>query len=142
MLAQAYLDQQRYDDCVKLLAATPYFVNWEGQGITWDLFNRAHVERGRQRLERGNAQGALADFEAALTYPANLNVGRPSKPHEAAAQYWRGAALAALGRGDEARAAWQAGAAENRGPGGRKNTARSVARSLPRERNNRPPTAF
>ncbi len=40
MLAQAYLDQQRYDDCVKLLAATPYFVNWEGQGITWDLFNR------------------------------------------------------------------------------------------------------
>ncbi|MGA2032496.1 MAG: DUF5107 domain-containing protein [Thermoguttaceae bacterium] len=117
MLAQAYLDQQRYDDCVKLLAATPYFVNWEGQNITWQLFNRAHVERGRQRLQRGDAQGALADFEAALTYPANLNVGRSNKPHEAAAQYCRGAALAALGRHDEARAAWQAGAAGTEAPG-------------------------
>ncbi|MGA2254039.1 MAG: DUF5107 domain-containing protein, partial [Thermoguttaceae bacterium] len=117
MLAQAYLDQQRYDDCVKLLAATPYFVNWEGQGITWQLFNRAHVEDGRLRLERGDAQGALVHFEAALTYPANLNVGRPSDPHEAAAQYWRGAALAALGRSDEARTAWQAGAAGTEAPG-------------------------
>jgi len=117
MLAQAYLDQQRYVDCIKLLAATPYFVNWEGQNITWQLFNRAHVESGRQHLERGDAQGALTCFEASLTYPANLNVGRSSNPHEAAAQYWRGMALAALGRSDEARAAWQAGAAGAEAPG-------------------------
>lgn len=110
MLAQAYLDEKRYDDCVKLLEGTPYFVNWEGQDITWRLFNRAHIERGKQRLEKGNAQGALADFEAALTYPPNLNVGRSNKPQEAPAQYWRGKALAALGRLAEARAAWQAGA--------------------------------
>jgi hypothetical protein len=54
--------------------------------------------------------GALADFESALTYPANLNVGRPDKPEEAPAQYWRGQALVRLGRVDEARSAWQAGA--------------------------------
>jgi len=110
MLAQAYVDEQRWDDCVKLLESTPYFVNWEGQDITWRLFNRAHIERGRQRLDQGDAKAALADFEAALTYPANLNVGRSNKPEEAPAQYWRGKALAALGRTDEARAAWQAGA--------------------------------
>ena len=52
----------------------------------------------------------MADFEAALRYPANLNVGRPDKPEEAPAQYWRGKALSALGRSGEARAAWQAGA--------------------------------
>jgi len=110
MLAQAYVDQKRWEDCIKLLRSTPYFVNWEGQDITWRLFNRAHIERGRERLERGDARGALADFEAALTYPANLNVGRSNKPQEAPAQYWRGQALAALGRLAEARAAWQAGA--------------------------------
>ncbi len=111
LLAQAYADQQRHEDCLKLLESTPYFVNWEGQDVTWQLFHRAHLERGRQRLDHGDANGALADFEAALTYPANLNVGRSNKPEEAAAQYWRGRALAALGRAAAAQAAWQTGAA-------------------------------
>jgi len=111
MLAQAYVDDKRWDDCVKFLEATPYFVNWEGQDVTWRLFNRAHIERGRQHLDKHDAKAALADFEAALTYPANLNVGRSNKPEEAPAQYWRGKALAALGRADEARSAWQTGAA-------------------------------
>ena len=110
-LAQAYVDEQRFEDCIQLLESAPYFVNWEGQDVTWRLFNRAHLERGRQRLERSDAAGALADFEAALTYPANLNVGRSNKPQEAPAQFWRGQALAALGRPQEARAAWEAGAA-------------------------------
>jgi len=110
MLAQAYVDEKRWDDCVKFLEAMPYFVNWEGQDVTWRLFNRAHIERGRERLDKGDAKAALADFEAALTYPANLNVGRSDKPEEAPAQYWRGKALAALGRAEEARAAWKTGA--------------------------------
>jgi tetratricopeptide (TPR) repeat protein len=110
-LAQAYLDEKRYGDTVKLLESTPYFVNWEGQDVTWRIFNRAHIERGRQLLEKEDFAAALKDFEAALTYPANLNVGRSDKPEEAAAQYWRGKALAALGRADDARSAWKEGAA-------------------------------
>jgi len=110
ILAESYVAQQNYEACIALLESLPYFVNWEGQDITWRLFNRAHIERGKQRLEQGDATGALADFEAALTYPANLNVGRSDKPIEAPAQYWRGEALKALDRLDEARAAWQAGA--------------------------------
>ena len=110
-LAQAYVDERRYDAAVKLLEATPYFVNWEGQDVTWRLFNKAHIERGRERLEKKDFQAALQDFEAALTYPANLNVGRPERPREAPAQYWRGKALEALGRHADARAAWQAGIA-------------------------------
>jgi len=117
MLAQAYVDEKQYQPCIELLESTPYFVNWEGQDITWRLFNQAHIERGRQRLEKGDAHAALADFEAALTYPANLNVGRSDKPLEAPAQYWRGQALARLGRMAEARAAWQAGAAGADVPG-------------------------
>jgi len=117
MLAEAYAAEASWEDCIQLLEGTPYFVNWEGQDITWRLFNRAHVERGRQRLENGQAAGALADFEAALTYPANLNVGRSNKPEDAPAQYWRGRALATLNRPDEALAAWRIGAAGADVPG-------------------------
>ncbi len=114
-LAQAYCDEKRWDDAVKLLESTPHFVNWEGQDVTWKLFNKAHVERGRERFDKKDYQAALKDFEAALTYPANLNVGRSNKPEEAAAQYWRGKALEALGRTQEARAAWKEGAAGREG---------------------------
>jgi len=115
MLAQAYLDEQQYGDAIKLLESTPYFVNWEGQSITWDIFHKAHVERGRQRFENKDFAGALQDFQAALTYPENIGVGRSNRPQEASAQYWRGKALEALGRLEEARSAWQAGAAGRRG---------------------------
>jgi tetratricopeptide (TPR) repeat protein len=111
LLAQTYLDEQRYDETIDLLESTPYFVNWEGQTLPWDLFHRARMRRGRNRFDARDFTGALKDFEAALTYPDNIGVGRSNKPREAAAQYWRGRALQSLGRLDEARAAWREGAA-------------------------------
>ena len=115
MLAQAYLDERRYTECIDLLEATPYFVNWEGQDITRALFVKAHMQRGQIRLEKGDFGPALQDFEAALTYPENLGVGRSNRPQDAPAQYYRGKALEALGRAAEARAAWQLGAAGGKG---------------------------
>ena len=115
MLAQAYLDEQDYTNTIDLLESTPYFVNWEGQTITWDIFHKAHLERGRQRFDDKNFAGALHDFEAALTYPDNIGVGRSNKPREASAQYWRGKALQALGRLEDARSAWKEGAAGHKG---------------------------
>ena len=109
VLARAYLDEQRYDDAVNLLNASTYS-NWEGDIDNWLIFVGAHIERGRTRLEEGDPAAALEDFDAALTYPQNLHVGRSSTPREARTLYWRGRALAALGRRDEARDAWQAGA--------------------------------
>jgi tetratricopeptide (TPR) repeat protein len=111
MLGQAYLDEQRYTDAMDLLESTPYFVNWEGQTITWDIFNKALMERGRKRLEDKDFKAALQDFEAALTYPANIGVGRSNKPQEAPAHYWKGKALEGLGRLEDARSAWEQGAA-------------------------------
>ncbi|MHC4404914.1 MAG: hypothetical protein ACYTG0_35150, partial [Planctomycetota bacterium] len=63
----------------------------------------------------GQAAESLEDFEAALAYPENLGVGRSNRPQEAPAQYWRGKALLALGRTEEARAAFQAGVAGHQG---------------------------
>ena len=73
------------------------------------------MERGKRRLTDGQAEAALRDFEAAVTYPDNLGVGRTDKPEHAAAQYWRGRALEALGRIEEAHAAWEQGAAGSPG---------------------------
>ncbi|MFH1716004.1 MAG: DUF5107 domain-containing protein [Planctomycetota bacterium] len=115
MLAQAYLDQERYTEAIDLLESTPYFVNWEGQSITWDIFHKAHVKRGEKRFEDKNFTGALQDFEASLTYPENIGVGRSNRPQEASAQYWRGKTLEALGRLEEARSAWKLGAAGRKG---------------------------
>ena len=111
MLAQTYLDEQRYGNAIDLLESTPYFVNWEGQTITWDIFNKALMERGCKRLEDKDFKAALQDFEAALTYPANIGVGRSNKPQEAPAHYWMGKALEGLGRLEDARSAWEQGAA-------------------------------
>jgi hypothetical protein len=109
LLAQMYFDAEQYDDCLRVLENAPYFTNWEGQDVVWRLFNRAHIRRGQQRMDRGDVRSALADFEAALTYPKNLHVGRSNKPIEAPARYWQGIALAKLGRLEEAKEAWQVG---------------------------------
>ncbi|HNQ24195.1 MAG TPA: DUF5107 domain-containing protein [Phycisphaerae bacterium] len=111
LLAQAYWDEQRLDEAIGLLESTPYFVAWEGQATTWIIFNKTHVARGRARYEKGDFAAALADFDAALTYPENLGVGRSNQPEHATALYGRGQALAALGRHEEAKAAWKEGAA-------------------------------
>ena len=60
-------------------------------------------------------KAALEDFDAALTYPENIGVGRSNKPQETPAQYWRGRALEALGRLEDARSAWKEGAAGHEG---------------------------
>ncbi len=109
-LASAYLEADRFDESIAVLTATT-FTNREGNSDPHRVHSQAHLGRGQQRLEAGDAAGALVDFEAALTYPVNLNVGRPHRPREARAQLWRGMALEALGRDAEAAAAWRACAA-------------------------------
>ena len=62
--------------------------------------------------ESARREAALADFQEALTYPANLGVGRKYKPTEAEACYWAGKMLHQLGRAEEARAVWTEGAGQ------------------------------
>lgn len=111
-LARAYVDEKRYDDCITLLEAAR-FSNWEGQSTPRDIFVTALMARGKQSFEAGAAEAALKDFERALTYPENLEVGRPYVEINAETHYWVGRALSALGRADEARKAWETGAGQH-----------------------------
>lgn len=109
LLANAYNDEKRYDDALTLLSDTK-FSNWELNTASWQAFHRAHIERGKLKLEAKELEAALEDFTASLTYPDFLGVGRPARPHESEGLYWKGKALDALGRKDEAIAAWSEGA--------------------------------
>ncbi|MCP4313563.1 MAG: DUF5107 domain-containing protein [Bacteroidetes bacterium] len=114
-LAQNYLDDERYDECIDLLVSVPYFVNWEGSSITWDIFNRANVNKGILLYESGDYRSALKAFEMAITFPENLGVGRSMRTGEAMAWYWKGKALLRLGKNGEAMMAWKSGASTEDG---------------------------
>ncbi len=108
-LAQNYLDEKRYEEAIALLVSTPYFVNWEGSTITWDLFNQSHIGKGTDLFNQKKYKEALTHFEAALTFPENLGVGHSVRTEEACAWFWKGKALLALGKSKEATVAWQTG---------------------------------
>ncbi len=110
-LAQNYLDNKNYDHCIDLLTSVPYFVNWEGSSITWNIFNEANVNKGIALFDEGNYRAALKAFEKALTFPDNLGVGRSMRTQEAKAWFWKGKTLLAMNKNKEALAAWKSGAA-------------------------------
>ena len=126
----------RSDGALELLRGHHFHV-WEGGGGIYGSWVEANVQRGRSFLDAKKYPEALKDFEAAQTYPANLEVAPPSRGSgsakifcliaaadeglgrktEAAANYakaaglpggwseqsyFRGLALARLGRADEA----------------------------------------
>lgn len=108
-LGRAYLDEKQYTKAIDLLSGST-FSNWENRTVSRNVFVQAHIERGKELVEKGNAEAALEHFSTALTYPVFLGVGRPANPAEAEALYWKGAALKKLNRISEAKEAWQAGA--------------------------------
>jgi tetratricopeptide (TPR) repeat protein len=114
-LAQYYLDDTRYDNCINLLTSVPYFVNWEGTSLTWDIFNRANVNKGIALYEKGDYRSALLAFEKALTFPENLGVGRSLRTEEAMAWFWKGKTLLTMGKSKDAIMAWKSGATSLKG---------------------------
>lgn len=110
-LAEAYIAESRYDDCLALLD-TARCSNWEGQTRPHDVFVAALLGRGKARCEQRAYDQALADFERALTFPENLRVGARYRLTDAEVRYWLGRTLHALGRKDDAQRAWEIGAAE------------------------------
>jgi tetratricopeptide (TPR) repeat protein len=110
-LARAYLAEDRHGECIAFLSAID-IKNPEGSSEPRDIWVSALMARGKERYEAKQIALALADFQLALTYPANLQVGQRYRRTDAESCFWLGKAHWALGHGDQARAAWEAGAAQ------------------------------
>ena len=79
------------------------FHPWEGgEGSVSDQYERAHLTLGREALEAGRAEEALAHFEQARTFPENLGEGRFPTTSLAHIDYWIGRAHEALGHAAQA----------------------------------------
>ncbi len=88
---------QQYDRAIELLAGR-HFHTWEGGGQIHNVYVDAHLLRGQKKLKDKRYQEALKDFEAALEYPENLEVGRPGRDRRTCQTYFFiGTAYEALG---------------------------------------------
>jgi tetratricopeptide (TPR) repeat protein len=72
------IQTERFDRALELLRVHHFHV-WEGGGEIYGLWVEANLLRGRESLDAKNGRDALKDFEAAMTYPANLEVAPPSR---------------------------------------------------------------
>ncbi len=94
---------QQYDRAIELLAGR-HFHTWEGGGRIHNVYVDANLLRGRKKLKDKRYQEALRDFEAALEYPENLEVGRPKRDRRACQTHFLiGTAYEALGDTQKAR---------------------------------------
>ena len=97
------------DEAIALLQGRTFSV-WEGgtRYNTGEAWANAHLVRGLQRSAAKQSADALADLDAALTYPANLRAtdafANPAR--QAEVDYWRGCAHEALGQREQARQLW------------------------------------
>ncbi|MBM3294949.1 MAG: DUF5107 domain-containing protein [Candidatus Aminicenantes bacterium] len=96
----------RYGRALEILGSRRFHA-WEGGGEIYGVFVEAHLGRGRAFLESGRAGEALRDFEAASTYPRNLDVAPPDEGGGSAkVHYWIGLARETMGDKEGANAAF------------------------------------
>jgi len=96
----------RDDDALDTLGRTRFHV-WEGESGIHSVYVSARLERGRRLLAKGDAAATLEEFRATADVPANIEVGHGVGAHLAAVHHHVGLALEALGRKEEAAAAFR-----------------------------------
>ncbi|MEM3479540.1 MAG: DUF5107 domain-containing protein [Candidatus Bathyarchaeia archaeon] len=104
-----YVQTGQYDKAIDLLR-THHFHVWEGGGEIHDVYVDAHLLRGLKKLESDRYEEALKDFEAALEYPENLEVGRPYRGvrlRDPQVYYYMGTAYEALGKENDAKICYE-----------------------------------
>jgi tetratricopeptide (TPR) repeat protein len=102
----------KYDEAIELLKSR-LFRAWEGGGrfSLGDSWTNALVLRGRAKLAAKQYADALADFQAASVYPANLQDATGGAfMRSSETLYWMAVTYEAMGDGEHAQQAWHAAA--------------------------------
>lgn len=119
-LVYLYVDNGRYRQALDILN-TRHFRVWEGGQTVYTQFVDAHLLNGLGLLARKQNAKALEDFIAAGTFPQNLETNELSTgPIVAKVAYHQGLAYKALGKLDEAGAAFEKCIATAGGRAGRR----------------------
>jgi len=77
----------KYEEALNLLNSFHFHV-WEGGGRIHNVYVDAYLLRGQAYFSAARYKQALKDYEAALEYPENLEVGRPSRGGRASQVYY------------------------------------------------------
>jgi tetratricopeptide (TPR) repeat protein len=104
----------KYDEAIELMTGRQFNV-WEGGARfgVYDSWTDAHLLRGHQNFAAKKYPEALADYQAAVDFPKNLQVAktrRGGRVQEAA--YWIASAYEVLGDQEKAKTSFQEAAAE------------------------------
>ena len=91
-VATLYNHVGRLEDALQLLRGRK-FQPWEGgEGLVLSQWSRANLLSGQRALEKGDAAGAVAFFQAAMTAPDNLGEAKHLLANESEVYYWLGVA--------------------------------------------------
>ncbi|HUU28938.1 MAG TPA: DUF5107 domain-containing protein [archaeon] len=111
-----YIQLGQYDRAIELLEGHHFNV-WEGGGEIHNVFVDAHLFRGQKYFREKKYQQARQDFEAALQYPRNLEVGKPYRDRRSSeVNYFIGTVYEALGQKGKARSFYEESAAGRHRP--------------------------
>jgi tetratricopeptide (TPR) repeat protein len=98
----------KYGEAIELLRGRRFNI-WEG-GARFnvnDCWTDAHLLRGHQHFVAGRYKEALADYEASVQFPENLQASESrGGGRNAEVAYWTAAAYEALGERDKAEKFW------------------------------------
>lgn len=106
-LAAIYNHVGRPLDALALLLSRQ-FQPWEGgEGLVLGEYVRAQLLLGRAALAEGDADAAIACFEAADRPPQNLNEARHLLANSSNIEFWLGEAWSAIGESEQAARHWE-----------------------------------
>jgi tetratricopeptide (TPR) repeat protein len=106
------VDLGRFEEALEIMQ-TEKFMPLEMDQSFHNLYVRALMQRAEERIKADRVDKAVADYQAALEYPENLGVGKPTTLSQAKVYYHLGLALEKMGQFPEALAAWHEAASEH-----------------------------
>lgn len=117
-LLSLYNETGSYDKAIAIMDGR-HFHLWEGGGEIHETYVDSHILQGMEHLRRGRNAKAVAEFEAAKLYPANLEVAPPSSggSYDAQASFLTAVAHSRMGSHAEADEAYRRAAAAHAGSG-------------------------